>query len=147
MRILGLDIGSKRIGVAVSDELGITAQGLTTIVRTNIRQDLERIVGIIVAAGVERIVVGYPLLEDGSAGVQCGKVDQFIARFLSVHDLPITRWDESFTTQEAHDVLRQCKVKGRERRQYVDKIAACLILQGYLNKMGKAPSPSFASEP
>ena len=83
MRVLALDYGERRIGVAVSDELGITAQGLTTLIRKNLKQDVEEITKVVEAYGVGRVVVGYPVRLDGTRGIQCEKVDRFIC-FLEI---------------------------------------------------------------
>jgi putative holliday junction resolvase len=135
MRILCLDYGEKRIGVAVSDELGMTAQGLTIIVRKGLKRDMEEIRRIIRTSGAERIVVGYPLRLDGTAGIQCEKVDRFIRVLETQVALPVERWDEGLSTWEAEEILTEALVKRKKRKAVVDKIAAGIILQGYLNHM------------
>jgi len=133
MRILGLDYGEKRIGVALSDELGLTAQPLMTLQRKNRRSDLEGLAGIIRTYGVERIVVGYPLRLDGSEGIQCEKVQRFIAFLESSFGLPVVRRDETLSTRQAEDILAEAGVRREKRRELVDRIAAGLILQSYLD--------------
>jgi putative holliday junction resolvase len=133
MRILGLDYGSRRIGVALCDELGMTAQGITTIVRKNREADLGAIADLVRRHGVERVVVGYPLRLDGSEGIQCGKVDRFVRRLEGLLSLPVIRWDETLSTKEAEELLRMGGVRREKRRGVVDRVAACLILQGYLD--------------
>lgn len=132
MRLLGLDYGEKRIGVAVCDELGLTAQGLAVIERKNKKRDLEAIAGYVKTYEVEKIVIGYPLRLDGTAGIQCEKVDRFIKALASSFPVPIIRWDETLTTKDAEEILRTANVRAKKRRALVDKIAAGMILQGYL---------------
>jgi putative holliday junction resolvase len=133
MRILGLDYGEKRIGIALCDELGITAQAIGVIERKNKKGDLEAIGRYIESYAVTEIVIGYPLRLDGTVGIQCEKVDRFILILKSAFSVPIVRWSETFTTKDAEEVLRTAKVRTRKRKLLVDKIAAGMILQGYLN--------------
>jgi putative Holliday junction resolvase len=137
MRILGLDFGDRRIGVAVSDELEITAQAIGVIERRGRRKDLAEIGKIISLYSVEKIIVGYPLRLDGTAGIQCRKVDRFIEDLVSVFPLPVIRWDETLTTFEAEELLKEAKVGIKKRRKLVDKIAAGMILQSYLDSRRK----------
>ncbi|MCX5852999.1 MAG: Holliday junction resolvase RuvX [Deltaproteobacteria bacterium] len=132
MRILGLDYGSKRIGVAICDELGITAYGITTITRRNRKQLLEALSEIIKKYGVEKIVVGYPIRLDGTAGIQCEKVDTFSKVLETSFLLPVIKWDETLTTKEAEDILFQANVRRKKRKSVVDQLAATLILKGYM---------------
>ena len=133
MRILGLDYGSKRIGVAVCDELGMTAQGLATIARKNRRHDLEEIAGFIRTYHVERIVIGYPIRLDGTEGIQCEKVGKFASILESTFSLPVIKWDETLSTKEAEEILIRSNIARNRRKNIVDKLAASLILQGYLD--------------
>ncbi len=133
MRILGLDYGSKRIGVAVCDELGITAQGLATITRKNRRQDMEEIARFIRTYSVEKIVIGYPIKLDGTEGIQCEKVSKFARLLETTFSLPVIKRDETLTTKEAEDILMRANIRRGKRKGIVDKLAACLILQGYLD--------------
>ncbi len=133
MRVLGLDYGSRRIGVALCDELGMTAQGVTTIVRKNREADLAAIGELVRRHGVERIVIGYPLRLDGSKGIQCEKIDRFAKRMESMFSLPVIRWDETLSTKEAEELLRQGGLRREKIRQSVDRVAASMILQGYLD--------------
>jgi len=135
MRILGLDYGSRRIGVAVCDELGMTAQGLATITRKNRAADLEQIAGFIRRYAVEKIVIGYPLRLDGSEGIQCGKINRFARRLEDRFSLPVIRRDETLSTKEAEEILNQRGVRPEKRRQEIDRVAAALILQGYLDSL------------
>ena len=137
MRVLGLDYGEKRIGVAVCDELGMTAQGLGVIARKNKQRDLEAIAHYVQLYGVEKIVIGYPLRLDGTVGIQCEKVDRFIRALASLFPVPIIRWDETLTTRDAEEILRIANVREKKRKALVDKIAAGMILQGYLDASTK----------
>jgi len=134
MKILGLDYGDRRIGVSVSDELGITARGLATIVRKGLKRDLEELERLVRACGAEKIVIGFPVRLDGTAGIQCEKVDRFIRSLEKKFTLPIVRWDESLSTWEAEEILREASVTGKKRKETVDRLAAAIILQSYLNK-------------
>ena len=133
MRILGLDYGSKRIGVAVCDELGMTAQGLATIARKNRRHDLEEIARFIRTYNVEKIVIGYPIRLDGTEGIQCEKVGKFASILESAFSLPIIKWDETLSTKEAEEILIRANMRRDKRKNIVDRVAASLILQGYLD--------------
>ena len=133
MRILGLDYGSKRIGVAVCDELGMTAQGLATITRKNRRQTLEEIAVFIRTYNAEKIVIGYPIMLDGSEGIQCEKINKFASILESAFSLPVIKWDETLSTKEAEEILTRANIARNKRRNIVDKLAASLILQGYLD--------------
>ena len=133
MRILGLDYGSRRIGVAICDELGMTAQGVATIARKNREADLDTIADLVRRHGVERIVIGYPLRLDGSEGIQCEKINRFIRRLEMRFSFPVIRWDETLSTKEAEELLRRRGVRPEKRREVVDRVAASIILQGYLD--------------
>ena len=137
MRILGLDYGSKRIGVAVCDELGITARGIATITRKNRRQDLEEIAGFIGTYAVEKIVIGYPINLDGTEGIQCDKINKFAQLLESTFCLPVIKWDETLTTKEAEEILILSNIRRERRKSQIDKLAAGLILQGYLDFQGR----------
>lgn len=137
MRILGLDYGSKRIGVAVCDELGITAQGIATIIRKNRTQVLNEIAVFIRKYHVEKIVIGYPLRLNGTEGIQCEKIRKFAKLLESTFSIPVIKQDETLTTKEAEEILIQANVRREKRKTVVDKIAAALILQGYLDSRNK----------
>ncbi|HUH66821.1 MAG TPA: Holliday junction resolvase RuvX [Syntrophales bacterium] len=139
MRILGLDFGDRRIGVAVCDELGMTAQAVATIGRKNRHHDLEEIARLIRTYGVEEIVIGYPVRLDGTEGIQCEKVTRFSRILETAFSIPVIKWDETLSTREAEEILAQAHVGRKRRKQAVDKLAASLILQGYLDsrKRGK----------
>lgn len=137
MRILGLDYGEKRIGVAICDELGFTAQGRPTIIRKNKKHDWEILGSLIRDDKVEKIVIGYPVRIDGSEGIQCEKVDRFAALMEATFFLPVVKWPETFSTKEAEKILINSGVRWEKRKKMVDKMAACIILQGYLDSLAK----------
>lgn len=135
VRILGLDYGSKTVGTAVSDPLGITAQPLETITRKEedkLRRTLARITEIVNEYGVERIVLGLPENMDGSFGERVEKTLAFKAMLERRTGLEVIMWDERLTTVAADEVLEECGVKRSERKQYIDQVAACLILREYM---------------
>jgi putative Holliday junction resolvase len=137
MRILGIDYGEKRIGLALSDEMEMTARGLSVIERRSKKADLETIAASVSEHGVGAIVVGYPLRLDGTAGIQCEKVDRFIAAIREVSSVPVIAWDETLSTKEAEGLMREAGVKRRKKRGMVDRIAAAVILQDYLNRKSR----------
>jgi len=137
MRVLGLDYGNRRIGVAVCDDLGMTAQGVGTIVRKNRDADLSAIAVFIERFGVESIFVGYPLRLDGSEGIQCEKVNRFIRRLEARIAIPVFRRDETLSTKEAEELLRETGVHREKKREIIDRLAACIILQGYLDALAR----------
>ena len=131
-RILGLDVGSKTIGMAVSDPLGITAQGLETLRRKNKRTDLARLNAVIRQYEVAEIVVGLPLRMSGIEGTQAEKMREFAEDLRKATSLPIHLWDERLTSAEANRVLRDSEMSIRRRGEVVDRLAAVLILQGWM---------------
>lgn len=135
MRILGLDYGTKRIGVALCDELGLTGQGLTTIVWKNRNQVLNALEVLVRDHGVEKIVIGYPLRLDGTEGIQCEKVNLFVRLLESRLSIPVIKWDETLSSRTAEDILIQSRMRREKRKKIVDKMAAGIILQGYLNSL------------
>ena len=139
MRILGLDLGEETVGVALSDPFGWTAQGLTVIRRVNpteMKQSMGELAKIITQYGVETIVLGYPLNLDGTKSVRCEKTEEYAARLQGrFPQIPVVLWDERFTTVSAHAVLREGGLDGKERKKVVDRTAAVLILQGYLDRL------------
>jgi len=137
LRILGLDYGEKRIGVAICDELGLTAQGLPTIVRQNKKHDWNILESLIKNYKVEKIVIGYPVRLDGSEGIQCEKVNRFKSSLEKTFSLPVVKWPETLSTKEAEEILIRSNVRWEKRKKMVDKLAACLILQNYLDSIAK----------
>lgn len=137
-RILGLDYGSKTVGVAVSDPLGLTAQGLETIWRkqeNRLRQTLARIEEIAEEYQVERIVLGYPKNMNNTIGERAEKSLEFKEMLERRTGLPVVMWDERLTTVEANRTLMEAKVRRENRKQYLDELAAIFILQGYLDSL------------
>jgi putative Holliday junction resolvase len=132
-RVLGLDVGSKTIGVAISDPLGFTAQGLETIRRQNKRADFGHLEAVIARYSVTEIVVGYPLRMSGAEGIQAGKMQQFAEELKKRFRLPVHLWDERLTSAEANRVLRESEMSIRRRGEVVDRMAAVLILQGWMD--------------
>jgi len=145
MRIMGLDIGSHTIGVAVSDELGITAQGLKTIRRKSKEDDIREIIKIIDQFKVGEIVVGLPKNMDGTLGKQAELVFKWISSIKEKIDLPVATWDERFSTIEASRVLLEADLSRKKRKKAIDKLAAVLILQGYINRGRNHDDGSFLS--
>ncbi len=131
-RILALDVGTKTIGLAVTDELGITAQGLETIRRRNKRYDLAALHSVLRRYGVGEIVVGLPLRLSGQAGKQAESVTAFARELEAKFKLPVRLWDERLTSAEANRILRSSEISIRKRAGAVDRLAAVLILQNYL---------------
>ena len=134
MRILGLDIGSKRIGVAISDELGFTAQGIETLHCKSPEDDAAAIANLAEKYNVEEIVVGIPYNMDGSAGPQAEKVRAAVERIKQRAKIPMREWDERLSTVAAERVLVEADMSRSKRRKVIDKVAAVIILQGYLDK-------------
>lgn len=140
MRILGLDYGSRTCGVAVSDPLGLTAQGLETIVRkedNKLRRTLARIQELCEQYGVETIVLGLPLNMDDTIGPRAEKTLLFAEQLKRRTGLPVVLQDERLTTVEAEQTLIEAGVRREHRKQVVDKLAAVLILQGYLDELAR----------
>jgi len=132
-RVLGLDVGSKTIGMAVSDPLGITAQGLKTLRRKNKRVDFSQLQDVIRDYSVSEIVVGYPLRMSGMEGTQSQKMEQFAEELRSQFKLPVHLWDERLTSAEANRVLRDSEMSIKRRGEVVDRLAAVLILQSWMD--------------
>ena len=140
MRIMGLDFGSKTVGVAISDELLITAQGMEIIRRkeeNKLRQTLARIEELIVEYGVEEIVLGLPKNMDGSIGERAEKTLEFKAMLERRTGLEVILWDERLTTVAADRLMMEVGVRREDRKKYVDSIAATFILQGYLDSVSR----------
>lgn len=138
MRILGLDYGSKTVGVAVSDSLGITAQGVETITRKDEnkrRRTLARIEALVAEYEIEKIVLGYPKNMDDSIGERAKKTEEFQAELERRTGLPVILWDERLTTMEANEILIESGVRREDRKQVIDKVAAVLILRSYLDSL------------
>lgn len=136
MRILGLDFGTKTVGVAVSDELLITAQGVEIIRRkapTKLRQTLARIEELVGEYGVEKIVLGYPKNMNNTEGERCERTQEFKEMLEKRTGLEVVLWDERLTTVSADNAMMEMGIRREHRKEYVDEIAAIFILQGYLD--------------
>lgn len=138
MRIMGLDFGSKTVGVAICDPLGFTAQGVETITRkeeNKLRKTLSRIETLIREYEITSIVLGYPKNMDDSIGERAIKTEEFKATLERRTGLPVILWDERLTTIEADQILRESGVRREKRKEVIDKIAAGIILQSYLESL------------
>ena len=133
-RILAIDYGLKRMGLAVSDALGLTAQGLTTLERTRAEDDLARIRDISVEYTVERVIVGHPVAKDGRETEMSRRVAQFAEKLRRRLPCPVELWDERLTSVEANRMLRGSGISIRKRQQAADRVAATLLLQSYLDR-------------
>jgi putative holliday junction resolvase len=131
-RILGLDVGARRIGMAVSDPLGITAQGIETLQRKNKRTDFAELQRVIRDHSVVEIVVGLPLRMSGAEGTQSEKMQLFAQDLRKRCGLPVHLWDERLTSAEANRLLRETEISIERRGKAVDRMAAILILQGWM---------------
>lgn len=140
MRVMGLDFGSKTVGVAISDPLGITAQGVEIVRRTQenkLRQTLARLEELVKEYEVEKIVLGFPKNMNNTIGERAEKSLEFKRMLERRTGLPVIMWDERLTTVEANRTLMQGEVRRENRKLYVDKLAAVFILQGYLDSEKK----------
>src|ERR1700761_6202090 len=131
-RILALDVGKKRIGLAVSDELGITAQGLPTLERTRVRDDLQRLKAIVAEWNVRLMVVGRPLHMSGAESRQSEYTREFAERLERFVGVTFEFWDERLTSVEAERALRESGASLEQRKRAVDRLAAVLLLESYL---------------
>ena len=137
-RILGLDVGEKRIGLAVSDPLGITAQGLEVLTRKDRDADLARLAEVGRRYQVQEIVVGLPRHMDGRLGDQAPAILELAQTLGEALGARVTTWDERLTTMQAERVLLQADLSRRRRRQVVDQVAAVIILQAYLDQLNSS---------
>lgn len=138
MRYMALDYGSKTVGVAVSDPLGITAQGLETITRkeeNKLRRTLARIAEIVREYEITRIILGYPKNMDDSIGERAKKTEEFKDMLERRTGIEVILWDERLTTIEADEVLMECGIRRENRKKVIDKIAATIILQNYMSSL------------
>jgi putative Holliday junction resolvase len=143
LKILGLDLGSKTIGVALSDDLALTAQAWTTIRRTTPEKDLSVLRKLILDHQVNEIVVGLPVNMDGSKGEAAQRAESFMERLRTLFPIKITPWDERLSTVAAERILLEGDLSRRKRRKVIDRLAAAIILQNYLDsrsrKMEQSP--------
>lgn len=133
MKIMGLDFGEKRMGVALSDELFLTAQGSDTIQRKDLKTDLETISNIIKENNVIEVIVGLPISMDGTHSRKTKEVLEFVEILTEAITVPVKTWDERLTTVQADRAMMEAGMNGFKRRRLADKVAAGLILQGYLD--------------
>lgn len=135
MRVMGLDVGDRKIGVAVSDALLLTAQGRPTLKRTTWQADVEYLRKVAEDNEVSKVIVGKPLHMDGRESPQSRKVTQFATRLSKSLSLPVIFWDERLTSFAAEQHLEEAGLNWRDRRKHVDKVAAMFILQDYLDSL------------
>ncbi len=138
-RLLGLDVGDRRIGVALSDALGI-AQPLLTLTRTQRRQDLRSLARLVRKHGCTAVIAGNPLYMSGDLSPQAAKVHAFVDLLRAEIDVPVHLWDERLTTTEAHRILDVTGRDPRDRKSVIDQVAAVLILQNYLDALAASAS-------
>lgn len=141
MRVMSLDLGTKTIGLAVTDALGITAQGLPTLERRGLRRDLEALVERVADYSVNRFVIGLPLNMDGSEGPRAEMTRKFGTALEDTTKLPVIYWDERLTTVAAQRSLLEADVSRRKRKEVIDQVAAMLILQGWMDSQPRTDSP------
>ncbi|MBI5406767.1 MAG: Holliday junction resolvase RuvX [Nitrospirae bacterium] len=133
MRILALDVGDKRIGVAISDELEISAHALTTITRNDRKKEIREIQELISEYNVEEIVVGMPVMMNGSVGIQAEKVGRFVDELKKEVQMPIKLFDERLSTRLIEKTLIDADMSREKRKKVIDKLSAVIILQDYLS--------------
>jgi putative Holliday junction resolvase len=132
-RILALDLGKKRIGLALSDPFGITAQGLPTLERTNLRQDMAALAALVAEREVTLLLMGNPIHMSGHEGRQAAYVHEFAERLAALTGVALKYWDERLTTVEAHRVLRSSGIGIEKRARAIDKLSAMILLESYLD--------------
>ncbi|MCK8818090.1 Holliday junction resolvase RuvX [Natroniella sulfidigena] len=133
MRIMGLDLGDKKTGVAVSDALGWTAQGKSVVEAESIEDKLDYICSLIEQYNIEEVIVGLPKNMDGSLGPRAEKVLEFVEQLEDRIDLPVKTWDERLSTVAAERTLLEADLSRKKRKDVIDKMAAVVILQNYLD--------------
>jgi putative Holliday junction resolvase len=143
---MGLDVGTQAIGVAISDELGITAQGLKTLRRKSMEDDLKEIATIIGQFEIEKIVVGLPKNMNGTLGKQAEMVLRWTKVLMDKIQVPVVTWDERLSTVGASKVLLEADVSRGKRKKVIDKLAAVIILQGYLDRSRSTNHGPFFQE-
>ena len=143
---MGLDVGTHTIGIAISDELGVTAQGLKTLKRRSTEDDLQEIAILIGQFEVNKIVVGLPKNMDGTLGKQAEYVLKWVEIFRDKIQLPVVTWDERLSTVGASKVLLEADLSRKKRKKVIDKLAAVLILQGYLDQNARTDHDILSQE-
>jgi putative Holliday junction resolvase len=144
-RILAIDYGTKRIGVALSDELGWTAQPLETLNRRTLDRDIAHIVSLVERHEVGQVLLGFPIQLDGREGPAIRAMHEFQARLEEGVTVPVILWDERLTTKAAEDLLIAADVSRKKRKGVVDRIAASILLQSYLASLEPAPKKKLES--
>ena len=145
-RILALDLGKRRIGLALSDPFRITAQGIKTLERIRIREDLAYLSALIAEHGVTEILLGFPLHMSGDEGRQATYVREFGERLEKCTSIPVKLWDERLTTVEAQRVLRSSGASIEKRARAVDQLSAVILLTSYLDSLTHAQESQFPAE-
>ena len=140
-RCLGLDLGEKRIGISLSDALGWTAGPLSAVQRIGWKKDLAALRSLIAEHEVQRVVVGLPIQMDGTEGEMARRTQEFVAHFRLTISIPVETWDERLTTVQAERILVEADLRRDKRREVIDSLAACLILQGYLDYRNAGGAP------
>ncbi len=135
MRILGIDYGDKNIGLAISDEMGITAQPLKSYKVKNKNEDIQFFKNLALKYRINKIIIGLPLRMDGSEGSRVKKTKRFAARLKQSLDIPIIYWDERLTTKQAAHIMREKGLSHQKKKEQIDQISAVLILASYLDSL------------
>ena len=147
MRVLAIDFGMRRMGVAVSDALGITAQGLPTLLRTRLEDDLQKIQELTEEYSTERVIVGNPLGHGGGQTAMSRHAGEFAEKLRRRLSCPVDLWDERLTSKEANRALRQTGLSPAKRQRAVDRVAATLLLQSFLDFLSNERSRNAGATP
>jgi putative Holliday junction resolvase len=140
LRVLGLDVGSVRVGIAMSDETGLIAQGLSTLARVSWKKDLEVVLELIQRHQIGMVLVGNPLNLDGSAGPQANVIQDFVVRLKEVCPVEVRLWDERLSSVSAERVLIEGGIQRGKRKPLIDKLAAVIVLQNFLDYQNRFPT-------
>lgn len=135
MRLMALDVGNRRIGVAVSDPGKTLSRGLQVVQRRSRKADMELLASLVEEHEVEKIVVGHPVHLDGSAGEQARRVEEYVADLREAVGVPVVLWDEGLSTVRARELLIEAGTKRKRRRERLDAVAAAFILQDYMDSL------------
>ena len=146
MRIMGLDVGTHTIGIAISDELGLTAQGLKTLKRKSMEEDFREITTLIGQFEINKVVVGLPKNMNGTLGKQAGIVLKWTEVLSDRIQVPVVTWDERLSTVGASRILLEADLSRKKRKKVIDKLAAVLILQGYLDQSRRTDHEILSQE-
>ncbi len=136
-RLLAIDYGDVRMGLAVNDALGITAQGICSFKRSSLKNDIDKIKEVMISHHVEEIIVGMPYMLNGEKGGKAKEVDAFISTLREYLTVPVVEWDERYTTVQAEEILDSSGVKRKKKRSVVDMLAATFILESYMESLRK----------